>query len=101
MGRKLAKQKPELHPVPVRAPWFHIGIDFIGPIKPTTAQGNNYILTLCDYFTKFVEAVALPNKSAAGVAKTLFKVSRFTVAVFLNVIFTDFHADGNSSAYNQ
>lgn len=75
MGRKLDKEKPELHPVPVRAPWFHLGIDFIGPIKPTTAQGNNYILTVTDYFTKFVEAVALPDKSACGVAKTLFKVS--------------------------
>ena len=66
---------PELHPVPVVSPWYHIGIDFIGPISPTSHQGNSFILTISDYFTKFVEAVPLPNKMASGVANALFKVS--------------------------
>ena len=68
-------QTPELHPVPVKAPWYHVGIGFIGPIRPTSRQGNRYILTLSDYFTKFVEAIPLPDKCASGVAKALFKVS--------------------------
>jgi len=50
-------EKPELHPVPVHSPWFHVGIDFVGPISPPSASGNSYILTLSDYFTKWVEAV--------------------------------------------
>ena len=31
-------------------------------------------LPLCDYFTKWVEAVALPTKEASGIASSLFKV---------------------------
>ncbi len=72
---KLTSKTPELHPIPVKAPWFHVGIDFIGPIKPKSVQGNSYILTLSDYFSKFVEAVPLPDKSALGVVESLHNVS--------------------------
>ena len=34
-----------------------IGIDFIGPLSPEADDGSRYILTLNDYFTKWVEAV--------------------------------------------
>ena len=30
------------HPVPVKSPWYHIGIDFIGPIDPTLSHGNRH-----------------------------------------------------------
>ena len=53
----MVTQRPELHCVPVKSPWFHIAIDFIGPINPVSAAGNCYILTVSDYFTKFTEAV--------------------------------------------
>ena len=33
-NRKLATVAPELHPVPVVSPWYHLGIDLIGPITP-------------------------------------------------------------------
>ena len=66
---------PELHPVPVKSPWYHIGIDFIGPIDPTSSHGNRYILTISDYFTKWVEALPLPSKHASVTANALFKVS--------------------------
>ena len=71
---KIACGRPELHPVPVHSPWFHVGIDFVGPISPTTKSGNSYIFTLSDYFTKRVEAVPLPTKEAHGVATALLKV---------------------------
>ena len=67
--------KPELHPVPVKSPWFHIGIDFIGPVNPTSSKGMQYILTISDYFTKFVQAIPLPDKRSSGVVSVLFKVS--------------------------
>ena len=38
---------------------------------PTSCNGNQYILTVNDYFTKWGEAVALPSKYAEGVAKVL------------------------------
>ncbi len=39
---------PELHPVPVKSPFYHIGIDFVGPITPISEDGSryNYILTI-------------------------------------------------------
>ena len=49
---------PELHPVPVVSPWYHVGIDFIGPL-PVSSRGKRYVLTVSDYFTKFVQALEL------------------------------------------
>ena len=54
--------------------WYHIGIDFVGPISLPSSSGSRYILTISDYFTKFVEAFAMESKHAEGVAATLFKV---------------------------
>lgn len=84
-GRKVSKAAPQLHPVPVVSPWYHIGIDFIGPISPPSQQGNVYILTIIDYFTKFVEAVPLPNKLASGVAAVLFKVSVYSKTCLISM----------------
>ena len=66
---------PELHPVPVKSTWYHIGLDFVGPISPPTTNGNQYILTLCDYFSKFAWAKAVPNKEAINVISVLRQVS--------------------------
>ena len=73
-GRKISKAAPALHCVPVVSPWHHVGIDFIGPISPPSTQGSQYILTVADYFTKFVEAIPTSTKHAEGVAFNLFKV---------------------------
>ena len=61
-----------LHPVKVvPKPWYLVGIDLID--APTTSQnGSKYLLTQTDYFTKYVEAVPLPNKCADSVAKALY-----------------------------
>ena len=71
-SQKLSIATPELFPVPVHSPWHHVGIDFVGP--KTTSGNSLYILILCDYFTKWVEAVALPTKEASGIASSLLKV---------------------------
>ena len=55
MNKKIDTIRPELHPVPVKSPWYHLGIDFIGPISPLSASGNS-----SDYFTKFAFARAHP-----------------------------------------
>ena len=39
VNRKMVISTPELHPEPVKAPWFHIGIDFVGPL-PTSLKRN-------------------------------------------------------------
>ena len=73
-NRKITTTAPELHPVPVKSPFHHIGIDFIGPLNPIAEDGAQYVLTISDYFTKWVEAFPTPNKCASGVANALFKV---------------------------
>ena len=47
-----------------------VATDIVGPF-PTTANGNKYILVASDYFTKLVEAYAIPNQEATTVAGKL------------------------------
>ncbi len=48
-------------------------MDLIGPLKKTS-KDFQYILTVTDYFSKYVEAVPLEDKSAISVAKGIFKL---------------------------
>jgi len=45
------------------------GIDFMGPFPKS--NGNQYILVVVDYVSKWVEAQALPNNDARVVVKFL------------------------------
>ena len=69
----LQKPRAELHPIPVTKVWHKVGIDLVGPL-PETKQGNKYIITLSDYFSKWPEAAAIPSKHATGVARFLLDV---------------------------
>jgi len=63
------KTAPPLNPIPVPSKvWSLVGIDIVGPLT-TTESGNKYIVALTDHFSKYSEAKAIPNKSAAEVAK--------------------------------
>ena len=55
-------------------------MDIVGPL-PRTTNGNEYILVVCDYFTKWVECYALPDHRAQTVANAVVSnfVSRFGV----------------------
>jgi hypothetical protein len=59
---------------PVVSSWYHVGIDFIGPLQPPSTQGSHYILTISDYFTKYVLAIPTETKYASGVVDALFQV---------------------------
>ena len=48
-------------------------IDLIGPL-PTTSNSNKYMMTLVGYFSKWLEAFPLPDKSAFGIAMFLFEL---------------------------
>ena len=69
---KLALVRPALHPVPVKAHWHHLGIDFIGPISPMASSANCYILTISDYCTKWVEANKSPHICKANTRTGIF-----------------------------
>ena len=63
-----------LHPIPVpNNVWSLIGIDLIGPL-PETQRGNKYIVGVSDYFSKWVEAAGIPDKSALSVATFLLEL---------------------------
>lgn len=50
-----------------------MGIDIIGPLQKS-AKGNKYIVAVTDHFSKWSEAAAIPDKSAASVASFLYSV---------------------------
>ena len=61
------------------APLDRVSIDISGP-WPTSSGGNRYILATTDYFSKWLELDALPDKTAVSVARALHRfVSRYGV----------------------
>ena len=58
-------------------PFHHIGIDFMGPLP--LSNGNKHILVIGDHFTKWYEAIPLPNQTAITTANALVDhwISRF------------------------
>ena len=45
-------------------------MDIVGPL-PKTKRGNRFILTICDYATRYPEAIPLPSIEASRVAREL------------------------------
>lgn len=63
-----------LHPLEItNAPFEVLGMDFLGPIQPNSLQGNNFVLVITDYFTKWVEVIALPNQTAQTTCRALME----------------------------
>ena len=50
-----------------------MGIDLVGPLKKTS-DGNTYIFTATDFFTKWTEAFPIPSKNAEEIAKCIMKL---------------------------
>ncbi len=59
--------KAPLGQAPAGEPMEKVSIDILGPL-PLTDNGNRYVLVINDCFTKYVEAVALPNAEAKTIA---------------------------------
>ena len=59
-----------LETIEVGYPMEVVAVDILGPLPESTA-GNVYVLVAADYFTKWVEAFAIPNQEAITVAKKL------------------------------
>ena len=51
-------------------PWQQLALDLVGPL-PTTDRGNQWILVLTDHFSRWQDALALPDATATTVATTL------------------------------
>ena len=61
--RKFDKPSPMLHLIPVSDTWKKVGINLIE--LPQSRNGNQYCITLTDYFSKWPEAAAIPTKACS------------------------------------
>ncbi len=60
-----------LIPMPlVKIPFQRIAMDLIGPL-PRSKRGNRFILTICDYATRYPEAIPLSSTKAPRIAREL------------------------------
>lgn len=57
----------------VKEAWQWLGLDVRGPL-PQTPNGHKYILTVTDYFSKWVEAVPMQSSLPSDVAKHIADV---------------------------
>ena len=72
VARKTAQphRKGGLQPVTVGYPLQMVAVDIMGPF-PQIVNGDSYILVAQDYFTKWLEAWAIPNQEAKTIAQKL------------------------------
>ena len=54
------------------APLERVSMDVLGPL-PKSDSNNKFVLLICDYFTKWVEAFPMPNQEAKTVADLFVK----------------------------
>ena len=63
-----------LMPLPIiDEPFGRIAMDIVGPL-PRSRSGKKYILVICDYATRYPEAIALKSIEAECIAEELMKV---------------------------
>jgi hypothetical protein len=76
-----------------------VSMDVLGPL-PKSNKDNKFILLVCDYFTKWVEAFPMPNQEAQTVADLFVKefVCRYGVP---RKIFTDQGSNFQSELFNK
>ena len=68
------REKVPLIPMPIMdKPFRRIAMDVVGPL-PRTRKGNQYILVVCDYATRYPEAFPLRTFTAPTVAEKLIEM---------------------------
>ena len=71
-GRRMVRAP--LVPLPVISqPFESIAMDIVGPL-PRSAKGNRFVLVICDYATRYPEAVPMKTIDAASVAEELVTI---------------------------
>ena len=66
--------KAPLMPLPIIAePFRRIAMDIVGPL-PKSRSGKRYILVVCDYATRYPEAVPLRSTDATHIAEELVQI---------------------------
>jgi hypothetical protein len=90
-----------LYPIIIEQQFSQRGLDVVGPINTKSSKRHMYILTDIDYFTKWLEAMALKKANSEEIIKFLKDniLSRFGVPdkfitdnglIFIGLKFTEF-----------
>ena len=83
--RRYDSESPStLHPLPTAGVFDRWHMDFLGPLK-TAKDGQQYILLVMDSFSKWCEAFALKDQTAATEAWVMYSeiFTRYRVPPFL------------------
>ncbi len=68
------KVHAKIIPMPVpTVPFERLSTDILGPLPACRHTGNRYVIVFIDYFTKYVELVAVPDIKAETVARSFVK----------------------------
>ena len=75
------RTRASMQHTPVGIPMQKIAMDITGPF-PISENGNAYLLVISDYFTRWVEAYPIPDKTASTVADKYVSefVTRYGIA---------------------
>ena len=65
-------QHAPMNNIPVGRPWEIVAADILE--VPLSAHNNHYLQVVQDYFTKWVEAVPIPNQTATRITSELVKL---------------------------
>ena len=69
-----ATEKAPLVPLPViEVPFERVAIDMVGPL-PRTKRGNRYVLVLCDFATRYPEAIPVRSMESTVIAEELMTI---------------------------
>ena len=84
-----------MKPIVIKEPFQQWGLDFIGPIHPSSTAGHTHILMATNYFTKWVEAIPVKQTTSEVVCSFIKQniLVRFGVP---NKIVTDNATDFSS-----
>lgn len=64
------RRKAELQIHNVGSPFERIAVDILGPL-PKSVSGNRYVLVVTDYFTRWPEAIPLPDQQTPTIVEAL------------------------------
>ena len=82
---KLPAPQKALCSVPVGNPWQMVAVDVLQ--VPISYHNNRYLLVIQDYFTKWVEAIPMPDQTAVRITNELVKL--FATLGFPQVVHSD------------
>lgn len=90
-------QKAPLLSMPIGRPWQMVAVDILE--VPLSFNRNRYLLVIQDYFSKWADAIPLPNQTADCITKELVKV--FAIYGMPDILHSDQGRNFESSIMRQ